>query len=644
MLTDAGSPDHPLTRVIDQLAHLLPAQGPISIFIHHNTLHAFEHLPFEEAVEHAAIRLGREPFLAESRYRDKLASGRIRPRDVEALLLEQLGASATEDVAGVGSRLDLWRAVVLHGIPDATGRELSWILEETEALSRFRTDVPASARSALIALRELNDRVDDERQAVRRLWNACLEAVRRADTSPVPARGDSGSPSRLAARRARCRHRCLDPSAAHSIPGWLPRSGSRALVHAREGPRDPWLLSGDLPHVAGGAVRPLGPNAPSPRRRRPRRRAERARLDRPLPRLSSVSTMTSASTICAPNCSPCEAGPASCVRSKSGPTVSRHGISRSRCADTSRCACCSNGPRSTRRRDNSPSAGPLSAAPRLASGSAPCRIASDGHRTGVAALSRRTALRPRSVDRRAVDAAARGGARIRAATARRRAPASHPAPGVRASDSSSPVRRAHAPHTARASRAAGVPGDFLHRRAGGIVSPAPGGGRASLRDVQHRRLLQRGDVSRGRDGRSPAAALPCGDSSRPLRRRNRSGRGSPHAAHAASAPAGRRLPRLQRASGKPAADARRGADDGVRLAGARSAGPARGLPMALVTMAPDPADLHSPPAEPACNWIARTRRRPSGSIPGSPCGRWRISSVASLKTSAFAIASRRSCS
>ena len=187
MRTDAGSPDHPLTPVIDQLALLLPAQGPISIFIHHNTLHAFEHLPFEEAAEFAATRLGREPFLAESRYRDKLASGRIRPRDVEALLLEQLGARATEDVAGVGSRLDLWRAVVLHGIPDATGRELSWILEETEASSRFRTDVPASARAALLALRELNDRVPDERQAVHRLWNACLEAVRRADALPVPA-------------------------------------------------------------------------------------------------------------------------------------------------------------------------------------------------------------------------------------------------------------------------------------------------------------------------------------------------------------------------------------------------------------------------------------------------------------------------
>ncbi|HVH29917.1 MAG TPA: DUF2309 domain-containing protein [Vicinamibacterales bacterium] len=187
MLHDASPPGHPLTHVIDRLAHLLPAQGPISIFIHHNTLHAFEHLPFEEAVERAAERLGREPFLAESRYREKLASGRILAKDVEALLIEQLGASGAQDVAGVGPRLDLWRAVVLHGIPAATGRELSWILEETDALSRLRTDVPANARFARTALRELDDRMDDERLAVRRLWNACLDAVGRADASPVPA-------------------------------------------------------------------------------------------------------------------------------------------------------------------------------------------------------------------------------------------------------------------------------------------------------------------------------------------------------------------------------------------------------------------------------------------------------------------------
>jgi uncharacterized protein len=179
--------DDLLTSAIERAAHLLPAQGPISIFIHHNTLHAFEPLPFEDAVERAAQQLGREPFLAEGRYRDKLASGRILARDVDALLVEELGSRGREDVAGMGSRLDLWRAIVLHGIPTASGPELSWILAETDALSRFRTDMPANARSELAALREIDDRVGEERRAVRRLWDACRNAIARVVDPPGPA-------------------------------------------------------------------------------------------------------------------------------------------------------------------------------------------------------------------------------------------------------------------------------------------------------------------------------------------------------------------------------------------------------------------------------------------------------------------------
>ena len=189
------------------------------------------------------------------------------------------------DVAGVGSRLELWRAVVLHGIPAATGQELSWILEETPALSRFRTDLPANARSASAALSELDDRGSEERRAVHRLWNArASSAVGRGRAAAAADTRPSRSASRLAAGGVRSRHRCLDPSAADSIPGWLSRSGPRTLVHARAEPRHSRLLPGNLPHVAGGTVRRLGANAPASGRRRPRCRAERARLDRTLPR------------------------------------------------------------------------------------------------------------------------------------------------------------------------------------------------------------------------------------------------------------------------------------------------------------------------------------------------------------------------
>ncbi len=277
-------PPHPIGRLIDELAELLPAQGPISVFIHHNTLHIFEHLPFEEAVELAAARLGCEPFLAEARYRDKLASGRILAADVERALHEQLGAGGAEDVAGIASRFALWRAVVLHGVPEAAGQELSWILDETTVLSRFRTDVPAGARAASAGLAEPDAR--PERRGARR-----APPVERLPRSRQPRRSGAGpgdedarSTPRLAAGRARPRHRRLVPSIADPVPRRLPRPGSRAVAHARAGPRHSRLLPGGLRHGAGDPVRPLGPKPPASRRRRPPRRARCARLDRPLAR------------------------------------------------------------------------------------------------------------------------------------------------------------------------------------------------------------------------------------------------------------------------------------------------------------------------------------------------------------------------
>jgi hypothetical protein len=72
---------------------VLPAQGPIGVFIHHNTLHAFEHLPFEEAVAEASRLLGAEPYMSEEDYRVQMRKGRIEPRDVEAVLDEEDNAA-----------------------------------------------------------------------------------------------------------------------------------------------------------------------------------------------------------------------------------------------------------------------------------------------------------------------------------------------------------------------------------------------------------------------------------------------------------------------------------------------------------------------------------------------------------------------
>jgi uncharacterized protein YbcC (UPF0753/DUF2309 family) len=177
-----------LVRIIDQASHLLPAQGPISIFIHHNTLHAFEDLSFEDAVEHAAERFGCQPFLSEVRYRAKVAAGRILARDVEVVILDELGSRAGEPIVDLGTRLELWRRIVLHGIPDATGRALSWLLEETAALSRFRSDLPRDARVSLSALSNDDHDRAEEHTAVRHLWKACLAATGRTGERTAPER------------------------------------------------------------------------------------------------------------------------------------------------------------------------------------------------------------------------------------------------------------------------------------------------------------------------------------------------------------------------------------------------------------------------------------------------------------------------
>src|SRR5690349_23467902 len=75
-----------LHRAVEQGAHLLPRQGPIGVFVHHNTLHAFQDLPFEQAVIEASQLFGAEPYMTEAAYREELARERVQLEDIDAVL------------------------------------------------------------------------------------------------------------------------------------------------------------------------------------------------------------------------------------------------------------------------------------------------------------------------------------------------------------------------------------------------------------------------------------------------------------------------------------------------------------------------------------------------------------------------------
>jgi uncharacterized protein YbcC (UPF0753/DUF2309 family) len=140
-----------LQHVIDHAAHLLPAQGPITVFIHHNTLHAFEDVSFHEAVKKGMRIFGCHPYLTEDRYREELGRGRIRFADLQVLLEEDLAAGVAEKILGLTTRLELRLAMLQYPLRTAPTGELLWFVAETDALRRVRPEVSSAVRQRLVA-------------------------------------------------------------------------------------------------------------------------------------------------------------------------------------------------------------------------------------------------------------------------------------------------------------------------------------------------------------------------------------------------------------------------------------------------------------------------------------------------------------
>jgi uncharacterized protein YbcC (UPF0753/DUF2309 family) len=84
-----ADPTHPgddLAAWLAHAAHVLPNQGPIGVFVHHNPLHGFQHLNFHDAAAQVAPLRGARVYLDEERFRSELAAGRIEHRDLEEAL------------------------------------------------------------------------------------------------------------------------------------------------------------------------------------------------------------------------------------------------------------------------------------------------------------------------------------------------------------------------------------------------------------------------------------------------------------------------------------------------------------------------------------------------------------------------------
>jgi uncharacterized protein len=202
---------HSIEQIVEHATHLLPAQGPIKVFVHHNTLHAFEDKTFDEGVLEGLKTYGCEPYFSEQRYRDEISRGRIRLVDLEAALLEDLGDDADRLVASFGTRYALRLAMLQFPMDSLPDRELQWMLTESDLLRIFRKQVtPQIARRVVEQTRrdflamptlELNKYAqspDEEREfpmsamirwsestwqafTLNQLWKVCSQGVQSLD-------------------------------------------------------------------------------------------------------------------------------------------------------------------------------------------------------------------------------------------------------------------------------------------------------------------------------------------------------------------------------------------------------------------------------------------------------------------------------
>lgn len=148
--------------MLDHAAHYLPTQGPIGVFVHHNTLHAFQHQEFEPSVIEAANLFKAEPFLSEESYQNDRARGRILDEDIDDVLSREPDA---EIIPGKLTRRQLRRALLIPGVRRVNGLDIAWQIEEGSWLEKFRSDLPPAACHLLTG--------DTPRQ----LWQACLSRV-----------------------------------------------------------------------------------------------------------------------------------------------------------------------------------------------------------------------------------------------------------------------------------------------------------------------------------------------------------------------------------------------------------------------------------------------------------------------------------
>ncbi|MEO5348174.1 MAG: DUF2309 domain-containing protein [Magnetococcus sp. YQC-3] len=174
-----------LLASVRHMEHHLPGQAPLRDFIHHNTLHGFQHLPFAEALRQAKAITGIHGYWPVEQFRAAFRQGRITWEELQTELLDapdlQAGERLTDESPGSLSRLDVYRVALLHDLRPLHACQLPWQQEEGLAFSRLQPDLDPEIRQRWLAAAG-----DGEADAVAALWRATLTSLGLQQASVHP--------------------------------------------------------------------------------------------------------------------------------------------------------------------------------------------------------------------------------------------------------------------------------------------------------------------------------------------------------------------------------------------------------------------------------------------------------------------------
>lgn len=164
-----------IIAAVNLLDHILPGQAPILDFVHHNTLHGFQHLPFEEALATYEELTGISGYLPESQNRAFYQQGRITHENLSKAIAKHADLLGEEVICSIQEatirRKDIYTIALLFDLEGITISQLNWQIEEFNALNKTQADIPETARKQLFAKNA------HQATVIKELWQSILSKL-----------------------------------------------------------------------------------------------------------------------------------------------------------------------------------------------------------------------------------------------------------------------------------------------------------------------------------------------------------------------------------------------------------------------------------------------------------------------------------